>query len=37
MDGGTHIRCVSEDNALAVVVTDGLGCHGDRDERPVDF
>lgn len=34
---GTHICGVSEDDALAVVVTDGFGCHGDRDERPVDF
>lgn len=33
----THVCGVSEDNALAVVVTDGFGCHGDRDERPVDF
>lgn len=31
------IRGVSEDNALAVIVTDGFSCHGDRDERPVDF
>ena len=37
MHGGTHICGVSEDDALAVVVTDGFGCHGDRDERPVDF
>lgn len=34
---GTHICGVSEDDALAVVVTDGFGCHGNRDERPVDF
>lgn len=37
MHGGTHIRGVSEDDALAVVVADGFGRHGDGDERPVDF
>lgn len=37
MHRGTHICGVSEDDALAVVVTDGFGCHGDRDERPMDF
>ena len=37
MHRGTHICCVSEDDALAIVVTDGFGCHGDRDERPMDF
>lgn len=33
----THIRGVSENDALAVIVADGFGCHGDRDKRPVDF
>lgn len=33
----THISSVSEDNALTVVVADGFGFHGDRNERPVDF
>lgn len=33
----THICGVSEDDALAVVVADGFGCHGDGDQRPVDF
>lgn len=28
---------MSEDNALTVVVADGFGFHGDRNERPVDF
>lgn len=37
MHRGTHICGVSEDDALAVVVTDGFGCHGDRDERPMDL
>lgn len=34
---GTHICSVPEDDALAVVVADGFGCHGDRYEGPVDF
>lgn len=34
---GTHICSVPEDDPLAVVVADGFGCHGDRDEGPVDF
>lgn len=29
---GTYIGCVSEDDALAVVVTNGLGGHGDGDK-----
>lgn len=33
----THICCVSEDNPLAIIVADGLGCHGDCDKGPVDF
>lgn len=33
----TYICCVSEDDALAVVVTNGLGGHGDCDKWPVDF
>lgn len=37
MPRDTHICGVSEDDALAVIITDGFGCHGDRDKRPVDF
>lgn len=33
----THICSVSEDNPLAIIVADGLGCHGDCDKGPVDF
>lgn len=37
MHDGTHICGMSEDDALAVVVTDGFGCHGHSDKRPVDL
>lgn len=37
MRGVAHICGVSEHDALAVIVADGFGRHGDRDEGPVDF
>lgn len=37
MLGVAHICGVSEHDALAVIVADGFGRHGDRDEGPVDF